>query len=313
MLSMKVLFLFLSLAAISNATCGRPYPEKNAGYHKIYKRVIGGNEVHVGKWPWQVMLVINTAVLNKTTMEVEQDANMCGGTVISDRFILTAAHCTPPQSVIQVYSGIIHGNRYEADITEKKLISAVEMTIPHPEYNDTTDDNDIAILRLEEPLVFGHNVSPICLPNKDQSIPDDGQAVVVGFGETYREDAGNWDLKDDERLRESAVTLIRPEICEDRRVNDTMNSVTRICAGSSGHGTAPGDSGGPLLMKEERGRWFQIGITSYGDNDEEVLLQDDYPGVYTNVKAYCDWIKEATDEEVSCADATVNLKDIPIA
>ncbi|GMT36374.1 hypothetical protein PFISCL1PPCAC_27671 [Pristionchus fissidentatus] len=312
MLSMKVLFLFLSLAAISSATCGRYYPKKN---YNRYKRIIGGNEVPVGKWPWQVRLVVHSAVLNKTTMEVTLEEGRCGGTVISDRFILTAAHCIPPQSVIHVYSGIIHGDREEPHNTEKKVISRVEKAIPHPNYNESGYTDDIGILILEEPLLFDNTVFPICLPNKDQSIPDDGQAVVAGFGGSNdREEPDNWDLSEsDSRLRESAVPIIRAEICKQRFENTTLDNEMFICAGSLGHGTAEGDSGGPLMMEEKRGRWFQIGVTAFGAVEEGVLFQDVVPGVYTNVKAYCDWIKKTTDEEAVCEKTTVNLKDITIS
>ncbi|GMT36373.1 hypothetical protein PFISCL1PPCAC_27670, partial [Pristionchus fissidentatus] len=129
-----------------------------------------------GKWPWQVNLVITFPVLNETTMEMELVESACGGTVIGDRYILTAAHCIPPQSVILVYSGIIRGNRDDTDITEKKVISRVLYAIRHPDYDDNgSTANDIGILELEEPLLFDESVSPLCLPNNDQSIPDDGQ------------------------------------------------------------------------------------------------------------------------------------------
>ncbi|GMT15237.1 hypothetical protein PFISCL1PPCAC_6534, partial [Pristionchus fissidentatus] len=77
-----------------------------------------------------------------------------------------------------------------------------------------------------------------------------------------------------------------------------------------------GDSGGPLLMKSDEGRWFQVGITSFGNNGNLLTQQDispaEFTGVYTNVKEYCDWIKETTDGEASCEDEIVTLEDFDI-
>ncbi|GMT17583.1 hypothetical protein PFISCL1PPCAC_8880, partial [Pristionchus fissidentatus] len=78
-------------------------------------------------------------------------------------------------------------------------------------------------------------------------------------------------------------------------------ATTHVCAGSFGHGTAPGDSGGPLLMPSDDGKWFQIGVTSYG-NHSLLRQQDISPGVYTNVKEFCDWIKDTTNGEATCED-----------
>ncbi|GMT36371.1 hypothetical protein PFISCL1PPCAC_27668, partial [Pristionchus fissidentatus] len=91
-----------------------------------------------------------------------------------------------------------------------------------------------------------------------------------------------------------------------KRVFNTLNDTVthnHVCAGSFGHGSAPGDSGGPLMMKSDDGKWFQVGITSSGGVNELLILQDDAPGIFTNVKNYCDWIQEQTNGEVSCEDS----------
>ncbi|GMT17949.1 hypothetical protein PFISCL1PPCAC_9246, partial [Pristionchus fissidentatus] len=268
---------------------------------------IGGNKVNMGKWPWQVLLRIIHPTFNTTSMAIEIRESRCGGTVISDRWILSAAHCIQPMSKIVIYSGIMHENRSEADSTEKKVISFVETIITHPNYVNLT--NDIALLKLEEPISFDETVSPICLPHKDQSIPVDGQAVIVGYGiSNNRENSDNVTL-DDGTLRDTIVPLIRHSSCNQTTKTTLkypyMNETIHICAGSMGHGTALGDSGGPMLIRADDRRWFQIGITSFGGGREWVLKQDESPGVYTNVRKYCEWIKQTTNEEASCEEETV--------
>ncbi|GMT13962.1 hypothetical protein PFISCL1PPCAC_5259, partial [Pristionchus fissidentatus] len=268
---------------------------------------IGGNLVPIRKWPWQVFLRIIIPTFNSTTMERGMVENGCGGTVISDQWILTAAHCIQPVSRILVYSGIVHRNRSEAEKSEKKIIYFVETAFSHPHYENET--NDIALLKLEEPLSFDETVSPICLPHKDQSIPSDGQAVIVGYGTSnIREDSGNATLEDG-KLRDTIVPLIKYNTCKTRIETALkytgVDATMHICAGSMGHGAALGDSGGPMLMKAEDGRWFQIGITSFGGVSKWQTLQDESPGIYTNVRQHCDWIKQTTSGEASCEEEIV--------
>ncbi|GMT24057.1 hypothetical protein PFISCL1PPCAC_15354, partial [Pristionchus fissidentatus] len=71
-----------------------------------------------------------------------------------------------------------------------------------------------------------------------------------------------------------------------------------------------GDSGGPLVVKSEGGRWYQIGVTSFGINEDEYIMQQDIaPGVFTNVEMYCDWIEEKTRGEAKCRSESAELVD----
>ncbi|GMT06840.1 hypothetical protein PENTCL1PPCAC_29014, partial [Pristionchus entomophagus] len=153
-------------------------------------------------------------------------------------------------------------------------LKSVTHTQTNGRTNELTDRHYDFIRDSATALTFNHLVSPICLPNPLQSIPDDGQAVATGFGTTN--DRGSNHTYKDGQLRETILPIVKSDICRQRYnrsdqefYSHISGSFTQtICAGSIGHATGEGDSGGPLLMKASDGRWFQIGITSFGDDDD---------------------------------------------
>ncbi|NWW18504.1 OVCH2 protein, partial [Falcunculus frontatus] len=164
----------------------------------------------------------------------------------------------------------------------------VKQCIIHPSFNETTLDSDIALLQLAEPLEFNPSVLPVCLPAEEEVLQPSRMCVVTGWGapEEGMQEKGK-------KLQQLEVPVLALDICQSYYIN-LPNKVTQrmICAGfplEEGKDSCTGDSGGPLLCPSEDNSGFYTlhGITSWGLG----CRRKSYPGIYTNVGFFVDWIK----------------------
>uniref|UniRef100_A0A8C6I703 Coagulation factor XI n=1 Tax=Mus spicilegus TaxID=10103 RepID=A0A8C6I703_MUSSI len=237
---------------------------------KINPRVVGGAASVHGEWPWQVTLHISRG-------------HLCGGSIIGNQWILTAAHCfsgieTPKK--LRVYGGIVN----QSEINEGTAFFRVQEMIIHDQYTTAESGYDIALLKLESAMNYTDFQRPICLPSKGDRNAVHTECWVTGWG--YTELRGEVQST----LQKAKVPLVSNEECQTRyRRHKITNKM--ICAGykEGGKDTCKGDSGGPLSCKYN-GVWHLVGITSWGEG----CGQKERPGVYTNVAKYVDWILEKT-------------------
>ncbi len=158
-------------------------------------------------------------------------------------------------------------------------------------YSKTSLKNDIAILRLSGFINFQQTgTRPACLPNRYASLNElttlRFEPTIIGWGST------GTNLPTVSALRQTTVPLVDTRTC-----NTAYDAVQRItigntqaCAGLGEKDTCSGDSGGPMMSSEIGGVWSVIGITSFG-----VKCADDrFPGVYTRVDKYLNWIDQNT-------------------
>merc|ERR1712002_893069 len=226
-------------------------------------RIVGGQETEEHEYPWQVGLVSRNG---KTPW--------CGGTLISDRHILTAAHCTAGETPgrIQILLGEHRTN--DDDFTR------VDVSQINDDPNYSFPNSDFSILTLTEPVTFSSKVRPACLPATTDKTYAGELATVTGWGTLSS--GGNQPTV----LMEVDVTVTTNEVCNN--VYGGINDL-HICAMDSGKDSCQGDSGGPLVVKEND-RWTLIGVVSFGYG----CAQPDIPGVYARVTQRMDWIKENT-------------------
>ena len=269
-----VILILASLSDSVAAQSGNGFPDN---------RIINGQPVSITEVPWQVALVFSSE-------PNDLYAQFCGGSIVSAEWIVTAAHCVPgaTAAAIEVLAGI-------TTLGESGSIRvALQEIISHPQYNDVTLENDIALLRLASPLdLDGADKTPIALPFTQQSAswPASGDpATVSGWGNTSATDSIYPDV-----LMAAVVDVLTdpPETqCGSYTTSDYLPSLM-LCAAEMtlGKDSCQGDSGGPLAV-DVAGAWTLAGIVSWGFG----CADPQYPGVYTRVTSYLDWItSEAPD------------------
>jgi secreted trypsin-like serine protease len=255
-------------------------------------RGMGGSEAQPGSWPWQVFII--------ASWDKENRSAACGGSLISDKWVLTAAHCIfeGPSEVV-----VIAGN---VDRTQGELFRASGIFI-HPEYHDEPIVNDIALIKLNRSYEKGRPFITLPTAKADKYLTAPGTtAVVTGWGATLdpeylqlllQKSPGQEYLPPQELdeiriprlLRQVEISILDPLKCSDAYLSKGLPPPTDdpLCAGAVGKGPCHGDSGGPLVVKFRK-RYVQVGIVSYARNCGDPALY----AVFTRVSKYIDWIKD---------------------
>ncbi|KAL3457285.1 trypsin-like serine protease [Aspergillus heterothallicus] len=243
---------FVILTLVSSALAG------------VSKRIVGGNKAAIHNYPYQVSIFV-------------QGSFAGGGSVIAPNTILTAAHCVSGAApdTFTVRAG-------SSSRTSGGTIAKVSKIAIHPQYSKPEVlENDIAIITLDGDLSFDSAVGAIELPVLGSGLPGTGEQVLIsGYGATVEGRAYSPDL------RSVMVGVVDKGACE-IAYKDYAVPVTQgvFCAGvqEGGKGSCTGDSGGPVVSNG-----VLVGIVSW----ELGCARPDYPGVYSSVALYRDWIKE---------------------
>lgn len=268
-------------------------------------RMVGGKNSKRGWWPWQIGLY-------KYNDEVPPELKLiCGGALISRRWILTAAHCfyhfnpivgkrrfksNPGEYLVKVGDhNLLREERSQQDIHPEKFFV-------HQDYVDRKFVNDIALIKLKDKVELSPFVRTLCLPDKDEgdlAIPMK-YGFATGWGVTQALKHGERPEPENRystRLQYSAFEIQSDELCANRSSLIGLNSTVAFCAGDGkgGNDTCHGDSGGAFVREGKRGedyRWVATGLVSWGLG----CAQKNQYGYYTRVYPFTDWIKNTIKE-----------------
>ncbi|NXY76788.1 FA7 factor, partial [Glareola pratincola] len=234
-------------------------------------RITGGTLCHRGHCPWQVLI------------RNSRDIGFCGGSLISSRWVVTAAHCL---DLVRPHHVTVGECRLQlSQFKEQKI--GVERSWTHPHYDSNDYNGDIALLYLSSDVIFNEYVLPICLPSPGLAalLGEEGRVgTVSGWGATH---PGGSTLRFLMKVRLPIVAMETCQRATDRLVTDNM-----FCAGyrAAAADACKGDSGGPFAMSYHNA-WFLLGIVSWGEG----CAEEGKYGVYTRVSNYIPWIKEVVE------------------
>ncbi|XP_065079923.1 CLIP domain-containing serine protease HP8-like [Ochlerotatus camptorhynchus] len=249
------------------------------------QRIAHGKIAEVFQYPWMALLG-----------GINGDFH-CGGSLIAESFVLTAAHCNQFRSRVFFVrvgetdlSTEIDCNhaQSEEDCAEKYQDISVAQFIKHKLYSTSQKKNDIALVKLSKPAQMNDNVKPICLPLPEmlrRKIPP--KMVVSGWGFTEDRNATS------NQLRFANIPIVEQNQCQQsiRQIHDVYTvDESQVCAGggSDGADNCEGDSGGPLQYFGNKA-YVIHGVVSWGLAS---CGKESAPGVYTKVSHYLDWIIE---------------------
>ncbi|GAB1606624.1 venom protease-like [Argonauta hians] len=240
---------------VRNGRGGGPYPE-------LTTYIVGGTTAEPCEFPWMAFIRIENII--------------CGGSLIDNKHILTAAHCVHYKQPEEI---VVSLGTNDNQFTQRAVVSKVTT---HPYYREYYNYiiNDVAILTLRDEIKLSWCISPICLPDPQFPVTDTQQCYVTGWGKDAE------DGLTQRYLHKVRVPLWNATMCE-KYVDRYSDGV--VCAGYVGGGkdSCGGDSGGPLICPSNN-NWVLTGIVSFGKGCSRAFS----PGVYTDVSYYLPWIQQ---------------------
>ncbi|CAG0899543.1 unnamed protein product [Cyprideis torosa] len=265
--TLSVLLTLLSISSISALNLA-----KSAECGVRGGRIVGGSPAERGEHPSIVSLKVGTK-------------HFCGGTLISEEWVLTAAHCVDDSTARLMSVAVREHNVFGPELPSALIVKPSKI-IRHGDFSSTTFENDIALIKLSQPIrLEGDEFAGVaCLPDDDSETFTGQDAIASGWGR-LQENGGSPAI-----LHQVTLPVMSNQECSTLLGGYFNIGRGQICAGfrQGGKDACQGDSGGPLYIRKA-GKDYLVGITSIGIGCARPRL----PGVWTRTSHYLSWIVQA--------------------
>ncbi|KAG8033873.1 hypothetical protein G9C98_008354 [Cotesia typhae] len=243
-------------------------------------RIVGGTIATIGEFPWMIAMS-------------KHGQFHCGGSLLTKRHVLTAAHCLEgfDKRHFEIFIGKQDFDKSSSAVIHRRIKS---WTV-HEDFNTYNLDNDIAVIELDRSIPVGGAIRTACLP-ENRAIDYTGSlATAIGWGRTTE----GGDVSS--TLRKVELPVLSDEECDEAGYQKSRRTTNMFCAGylEGKRDACSGDSGGPLLVEGPYGHLEVIGITSFGRG----CARPRYPGVYTKLTNYLGWLRDNLNGECICPPA----------
>lgn len=247
-----------------NCVCGPPFTRNS-----ISKKIIGGEDATSSDYPWMVRLVQGNGKV------------FCGGTLIADQWILTAAHCLIGKN----------GIRHAKVLVYSQDRFSVSKYISHPEFKNMKSGNDIALLKLSKRIRFSKFVAPACLPSA-RFWTNPNRHYSLGWGITDRVNTRAQKLQylDLVEAQDRCTEVYGPDVTPDV-----------ICVENPGKDLCNGDSGGPLMTRRDG---YNVLIGVFSSNSKWCTTKS--PAMFTDVRIHITWIRNVINDQFHCRQPFLN-------
>uniref|UniRef100_A0A8B9SVQ6 Transmembrane serine protease 6 n=1 Tax=Anas platyrhynchos TaxID=8839 RepID=A0A8B9SVQ6_ANAPL len=219
----------------------------DCGLQAPLSRIVGGANSVEGEWPWQASLQV-------------RGRHICGGTLIADRWVVSAAHCFQDERLASPSIWTVYLGKYFQNTSSHTEVS----------FKEDSHDYDVALLQLDHPVITSPFIQPICLPAPSHLFEPGLHCWITGWGA----------LKEGGRIN----------VLQKVDAYHYMISPRMLCAGyhKGKKDACQGDSGGPLACEEPSGRWFLAGLVSWGMG----CARPNSYGVYTRITQVLGWMNQ---------------------
>ncbi|XP_050435719.1 vitellin-degrading protease-like [Adelges cooleyi] len=261
------------------SSCAKPCGTQPEDKRSLFAKIVNGKDARENEFGWAATLA-------------RRGQFYCGGTLITKKHVLTAAHCVESFNAKDLTVTI--GEHDRKTDSSRKSVHRVANIHRHQDFRLSTFDNDIAVVELKEPVhVENPWVRLACLPTTSDVSYEGSKGTVIGWGRLGER------KKSSNILQKVDVPIISNENCKEMGYAAEKITENMICAGykEGQQDACQGDSGGPMHRHMDSSNVLEvIGIVSWGKG----CARENYPGVYTRVANYLDWIMDHTGEECIC-------------